>query len=157
MRSSAARDLARDAGQAGFGFGDWFRTGPVDRIAQIKRGIPAARVKLLATRMKVDQRAMFEALNLKAATVNRKAALGETLSRDDGERVMGLAALVGQAEAMVAPEHQGDFDAAAWLATWLREPLPALGGEKPIKLLDTMEGQLLISRTLSQIGSGAYA
>lgn len=157
MASAAKRDVGADPGQGGFGFADWYRTMPVDRIALIKRGIPAARVKLLAARMKVDQRAMFAALNLKAATVNRKAALGETLSCDDGERVMGLAALVGQVEEMVAPEHQERFDAAAWLADWLREPLPALGGEKPIELLDTMEGQALVSRMLAQIGSGAYA
>lgn len=156
MPQAAAARRSADTWQTGAGFADWFRTPPVDRIAVIKRGVPADRVKLLAARMKMDQRAMFAALDLKAATVNRKAALGEPLSRDDGERVMGLAALVGQVEEMVVdPDHR--FDAAAWLANWLREPLPALGGGRPIELLDTMEGQALISRTLAQIGSGAYA
>lgn len=157
MAQAAKRDTLGEEGQAGLAFVDWFRTAPVDRIALIKGGVPAARVKLLAMRMNVDQRAMFAALDLKAATVNRKAAAGEALSRDDGERVMGLAALVGQVEAMVDPDRQDHFDAAAWLANWLREPLPALGGGRPIELLDTMEGQALISRTLAQIGSGAYA
>ena len=66
--------------------------------------------------------------------------------------------LVGQLEAMV--EESGDpdsFDAPGWLSRWLREPLPALGGDKPINLLDTMEGQALISRALAQMQSGAYA
>ena len=49
------------------------------------------------------------------------------------------------------------FNAAEWLSRWLREPLPALGGQMPIKLLDTMAGQALVSQALSRIQSGAYA
>ena len=74
------------------------------------------------------------------------------------ERVVGLARLVGQVEAMV--QEGGDsagFDAALWLAQWLREPVAALGGERPIDLLDTMEGQALVSATLARMESGAYA
>ena len=74
------------------------------------------------------------------------------------ERVVGLVKLVGQIEAMV--EESGDpegFDAPEWLSRWLREPLPALGGDRPINLLDTMEGQALVSRALAQMQSGAFA
>jgi len=66
--------------------------------------------------------------------------------------------MVGQIEAMVeASGYPAGFDAAEWLSHWLREPLPALGGDKPINLLDTMEGQALVSRVLAQMQSGAYA
>ena len=69
-----------------------------------------------------------------------------------------LVKLVGQIEAMVEESGNPDrFDAPEWLSRWLREPLPALGGDKPINLLDTMEGQALVSRALAQMQTCAYA
>ena len=49
------------------------------------------------------------------------------------------------------------FDAPSWLSRWLREPASVFGGTKPIDLLDTMEGQSLVSQALGQVQSGAYA
>ena len=49
------------------------------------------------------------------------------------------------------------FDAAAWLSRWLSEPLPALGGTRPIDLLNTAEGEAQVSTILARIQSGAYA
>jgi putative toxin-antitoxin system antitoxin component (TIGR02293 family) len=135
-----------------------YRASPLDRIGIIKAGIPARDVKLLSQSLSVDQQVMLNALNLKTATVNRKVAQNERLSVEDGERVLGLAKLVGQLEAML--EDAGGakgFDAPSWMSRWLREPLPALGGSRPIDLLDTMEGQALVSSALSRIQSGAYA
>ena len=43
------------------------------------------------------------------------------------------------------------------MSHWLNGPLPALGGARPIDLMDTMEGQALVSATLARIQSGAYA
>ncbi|WP_298283297.1 type II toxin-antitoxin system Prs ADP-ribosylating antitoxin ParS [Acidocella sp.] len=148
----------RDHGTRSFAFVDLYRASPFDRIEVIKAGVSARMVKHFITQLHLEQHVMFEALNLKTATVNKKAARNEPLSAEDSERVVGLAKLVGQLEAMV--EEAGDaegFDAPEWLSRWLREPLPALGGGKPIDLLDTMEGQALVSRALSQIQSGAYA
>jgi putative toxin-antitoxin system antitoxin component (TIGR02293 family) len=101
---------------------------------------------------------VLEALDLPIATFNRKVKANERLSKAESERVVGFARLVGQFEAMI--EEAGDprgFDARSWLSRWLTEPLPALGAVKPINFLDTMEGQALISRTLAQVASGAYA
>ena len=49
------------------------------------------------------------------------------------------------------------FDARGWLAQWLTGPVPALGNARPIDLMGTVEGQELVSKTLAQVGSGAYA
>ena len=76
----------------------------------------------------------------------------------DSKRVLCVARLVGQVQNMV--DEAGDprgFNATAWMARWLNEPLPALGGVRPLDLLDTMESQALVSNTLAQIQSGAYA
>lgn len=141
-----------------FAYKALYRASPVDRIGFIKRGVAARDLKRFIDAMHVDQKVMFDALNLKTATVNKKAASNQALSVEDSERVLGLAKLVGQLEDMV--EESGDaggFNAPEWLSSWLRQPLPALGGVNPIDLLDTMEGQALVSRTLAQIQSGAFA
>jgi len=152
------RARPKTAARRSFAFKDLFNASPVDRVSVIKAGVSARNLKLFVRELDVDQKVMFGALNLKTATVNRKAAKSQLLSIEDSERVVGLAKLVGQLEAMI--EESGDpvgFNATEWLSTWLREPLPALGGGKPIDLLDTMEGQAIVARVLAQIQSGAYA
>ena len=134
-----------------------FRASPEERIRMIKEGVPAAEAKRILFDLSISQSAAFEALRLSAATVNKKAARAEALSTSEGERVLGVAKLVGQLQVMV--EESGDpeeFDAAAWISRWLREPVPALGGQRPLDLLDTMEGQALVSGTLAKLQSGAY-
>ena len=146
------------AAKRSFDYVRLWRAAPAERIEAIKAGVPAREVKRFVVELHLDQSVMFDALNLKTATVNRKAAKDQALSSEESERVLGLAKLVGQLEAMV--EESGDpdgFDAPGWLSTWLREPLPSLGGDRPIALLDTMEGQAVVSQALAQMQSGAYA
>ena len=131
---------------------------PLERISLIKQGVPASDVKRLFADLHIAQGVGFKALNLPTATVNKKAKTGDLLSTEESERVIGLAKLVGQLEAMV--EESGDrtgFDAHAWIARWLIEPLPAFGGARPLDLIDTMEGQGLVSSALAKLQSGAYA
>jgi putative toxin-antitoxin system antitoxin component (TIGR02293 family) len=135
-----------------------YRASPTERIAMIKRGIRATEAKRIFAELELQQGAAFKALNLSPATVNKKAKRNQALSPSQSERVIGMARLVGQLEAMV--EESGDpkgFDAAAWMSRWLGEPLPALGDARPIELMDTMEGQAVVSAALSQMQSGAYA
>jgi putative toxin-antitoxin system antitoxin component (TIGR02293 family) len=135
-----------------------FRASPLERIDMIRRGIPASEAKRIFVDLPIGQGPGFKALNLSIATVNKKAKHGDTLSPEESERIVGFAKLVGQLEAMV--QESGDptnFDARAWMARWLIEPLPALGGVRPAELVDTMEGQALVSAALSKIQSGAYA
>jgi putative toxin-antitoxin system antitoxin component (TIGR02293 family) len=135
-----------------------YRASPAERISMIKRGVPAAEVKRLLTDLNIGQGIGFKALNLPTATVNKKAKTGDLLSTEESERVIGLAKLVGQLEAMV--EESGDpagFDAHAWISQWLTEPLPAFGGARPLDLIDTMEGQGLVASALAKLQSGAYA
>ena len=135
-----------------------YRATPQDRIALARQGIPASEAKRIFADLMPSQAAGFAALNLSTATVNKKAKNGENLSPEESERIIGFAKLLGQLEAMI--EDSGDptnFDAKAWMARWLSEPLPAFGGLRPADLVDTMEGQGLVSTALAQIQSGAYA
>lgn len=139
-------------------FRDVYTASPEDRIKMIRRGMPATEAKRLVQVLGVEQKAFYHALGLKTATVNRKIAQSEQLSSDESERLLGVAKLIGQVEAIVAED--GDpqgFSAPEWISRWLREPLPALGGTAPIDLLDTMEGQAMVGEALARIQSGAYA
>lgn len=161
MAKASAAVPSRKAGRREFApltYLDVFRAEPATRIRMIKAGVNAGVMKRLVSDLDVDQKVFFPALNISIATVNRKALLNETLAPDEGERVVGVAKLVGQLEAIV--EESGDptgFDAKAWISRWLLEPLPALGNDRPLDLLDTMEGQALVSSALAQVQSGAYA
>jgi putative toxin-antitoxin system antitoxin component (TIGR02293 family) len=131
---------------------------PMERIGMIRDGILAATAKHIFEDIGIGQGVAFKALNLSTATVNKKAKQGENLSPEESERVVGFAKLVGQLEAMI--QESGDpagFNARAWIARWLTEPLPAFGGARPADLVDTMEGQALVSSALARMQSGAYA
>ena len=138
-------------------YADLFRASPAARIVMIKGGISAVEAKRIIGELHFAQGIAFSALKLSTATVNRKAARNETLPPSESERVLGVARLIGQLEVMVEESGNAeDFDAAAWMSRWLEEPLPTLGGSRPIDLLDTMEGQSLVSNALARIQSGAY-
>jgi putative toxin-antitoxin system antitoxin component (TIGR02293 family) len=135
-----------------------YRASPLERIDMIKRGVPATEAKRIIEKLSIGQGAALKALNLSPATFNKKAKQDQTLSPAESERVIGMARLVGQLEAMIQESGNPEgFDATAWMSRWLKEPVPALGGARPVDLLDTMEGQALVSRTLAQLQSGAYA
>jgi putative toxin-antitoxin system antitoxin component (TIGR02293 family) len=135
-----------------------YRAAPLERIKRVKAGISAAEAKAILSDLAIPSGRISAVLGIPVSTLNRKAKVAQKLSTDEGERVLGLAKLVGQVQAMV--EDSGDpkgFDARAWTAHWLNTPLPALGGVRPVDLMDTMEGQGLVSETLARIQSGAYA
>ncbi len=156
-RKLAVVVLARDKAEA-LSYITVYRASPLERIDMIRRGILASEVKRIFAELPIGQGAGFKALNFSTATVNKKAKHGDTLSTAESERIVGFVKLVGQLEAMI--QDAGDptnFDARAWMARWLTEPLPAFGGARPADLVDTMEGQSLVSAALAKIQSGAYA
>jgi len=110
--------------------------------------------------MDTPQDKFYRILHLSPATVNRKAQRNEELSAEDGERVLGVTTLIGQVEEMLRnsgdPDQVRGFDAAKWVARWLDEPIPALGGQCPGDYMDTIEGQRVISNLLATMQSGAY-
>ena len=139
-------------------FATLLKTEPAHRIALARDGVSAAWLSELATRMGIPQDRVFAYLGIPRSTAIRKIQQSKLLSTDEGERVLGIARLVGLVEKIVreSGEPKG-FDAARWLAGWLEQALPALGGQKPGELLDTATGQQLVAGLLSQIQSGAYA
>ena len=135
-----------------------YRVDPQARIAAIRKGIPASTVGALSSTMGMSKELLLASLGLSRATISRKEKDQTALSKDESERVLGVASLIGKVQTMV--EESGDpagFDAAHWVADWLAKPLPALGGATPASYMDTFEGQKLVAELLSMSQSGAYA
>lgn len=73
------------------------------------------------------------------------------LSPAEGQRVRGFGPLLGQRQTMVRESGNPEgFDAASWLSAWMTTPVPALGGARPLDLMDTMTGQALVSPVHAQ-------
>nr|WP_093125777.1 antitoxin Xre/MbcA/ParS toxin-binding domain-containing protein [Variovorax sp. OK605] len=108
--------------------------------------------------MGVSKDKLLVILGLPRATIQRKVKKNQPLSAEESSRVLGIGRLIGQTQAMVETSGTPDgFDAATWVAQWLDQPLSALGGQRPAALMDTAEGQAIVSNMLSRTQSGAYA
>lgn len=135
-----------------------YTLGPVDRIEAVKAGVPAQVLATLAEDMHVTRDQLFAWAGIPRATANRKVSQSALLSQDESERVLGIARLIGLVEQVVAESGAIDgFDAAVWTASWLAQPLAALGGRKPGEFIDTADGRDLVAGLVAQMQSGAYA
>lgn len=145
-------------GQPDLSFANIYRVEPIDRIKLIRAGVPARYVNVISDSMGITKDALFKFLNLPKSTMDKKSVANQMLPIEQGERLLGMAKLVGQVEAIVTESGNPDgFNAARWVADWLEKPSPALGGVKPSAYLDTVSGQEMISDLLSKIQTGAYA
>lgn len=52
--------------------------------------------------------------------------------------------------------HGSNFDSSEWLVNWLDEPVPALGGRKPIQVLQEVDGFEAVHAILARMESGTY-
>ncbi len=115
-------------------------------------------VNVISREMDITKDRFVRIIGLPRATVTRKIANKASLSADESERLIGLAKLIGQVEAIVsATGAPAGFKPAKWFGEWISLPLPALGGRRPEDLLDTADGRELVSKLLAQMQSGAYA
>lgn len=144
--------------QMDLSFSNLYRVEPMDRIRLIRGGVPARYINVISDSMGITKETLFKFLNLPKSTIDKKSVANQMLPIEQGERLIGMAKLVGQVESIVAESGNPDgFDAAKWVAGWLEKPSPALGGEKPSAYLDTVSGQEMISDLLAKIQTGAYA
>jgi putative toxin-antitoxin system antitoxin component (TIGR02293 family) len=135
-----------------------YRASVIDRMSLVEQGVPSRYLRVLATLMQIPVDRLYRTLGLVRPTVDRKMRLSRPLSANESERVLGLARLIGQAQSMVEESGRpGDFDAAKWIAKWLDQPLPALGGRIPAEFMVTADGRHCVADLLAQQQSGTYA
>jgi putative toxin-antitoxin system antitoxin component (TIGR02293 family) len=136
----------------------FYKAPVLTQIAWVKSGLGARDAKRILNQLRLPQGEALAALHIPAATMNRKARTNASLSPAEAERVLGVGRLLGQVQTMVRESGNPDgFDVSAWLSAWMSAPVPALGGARPLDLMDTMTGQALVAQLLAQMQSGAYA
>lgn len=137
------------------------RCTPLERVALLRAGVPAALIPLLVEAMGISREQLYETVGLARSTGDRKLKKGQSLDVGQAEALLETARLIGQLQRMLEesgdPDLPENFSAARWLAGWLYDPLPSLGGRAPAELMDTAEGRSVVSRLLLQMQTGAYA
>ena len=131
---------------------------PMETVELIKRGVSPDFLTRLSRDLNRSMRYVVLTIGMAPTSASRKLARQTPLAPDESERALGMAKLIGQAESIVQQSgNPAGFDAGKWVADWIETPQPALGGHRPDELLDTAEGQRMISDLLARMQSGAYS
>ncbi len=119
-----------------------------DLIAVSRKGIPKKAVTALLARLDIKQPDMYTILHLSPRTWQRYSD-DKLLSQDVTERALKLAELYAQGEAV--------FGATDRFQGWMTHQSIALGGKRPIDMLDTLYGFQVIRDEITRIEYGILA
>ncbi len=120
---------------------------PLDRVHQVRRGLPVEAVEFLLENARLTA-SELDQIVLPRKTLAHRRKLG-TLTPEQSDRLLRVTRLLATAE-----ETFGNPDKAA---LWLRRPTTALGGERPLDLLDTDAGSREVEFLLGRISHGIAA
>lgn len=123
-----------------------------------EEGVPAIVVLLISKVLNESTLRVLNVLGLPYSTYRRRVETCKPLPEVAGYRVVALIRLVAKLRQMLAesgdPVLVRDFDVEAWLFVWLREPCHSLGGESPVDLLGSFDGQRAIDGLLDRMLGG---
>jgi putative toxin-antitoxin system antitoxin component (TIGR02293 family) len=110
--------------------------------------LPYATLEALATRFAIPQDVLVRILHLPPRTLARRKK-SRRLSAEESDRLLRLARVGARAEEV--------FSSRERAGTWLRGPVRALGGVRPLDLLDTDLGAQQVEQVLGRIEHGVYS
>lgn len=132
---------------------------PMQLVEVERSGVSGVLLKDMAREINIPVLRLYDIVGVPKATAEKKAAENGVIAGAGGQAAIGMARLLGIAQALVdnstAAQARG-FDAGQWLGRWIELPQPALGGRKPADLLDTPTGVNVVARVLGAIESGAF-
>jgi putative toxin-antitoxin system antitoxin component (TIGR02293 family) len=138
-------------------FSALYKLEPLETVGVVKKGVPARFLVRIIKDMARPKHYVVQMLGLAPSTATRKMESNATLNLDESERVLGMGKLIGQVQTIVEESGEASgFDAAKWVAEWIKTPQRALGGKRPDELLDTADGRQLVSDLIARQQSGAY-
>jgi putative toxin-antitoxin system antitoxin component (TIGR02293 family) len=127
----------------------------------LEHGVPTRMVGVIAETLGEPASAVMALLGVSLTTLRRKEEAGEPLPDVAGHRVMALLRLVATLRRLLAESGDAQalaqFDLEAWVARWLRLPLPQMGGKTPAQLLRNPEGQRALEQVLERMRGGLPA
>jgi len=116
--------------------------------ARVRSGLPYACLETLATRFSIGREELTVVLALPPRTLARRKR-ERRLRADESDRLLRLGRI-----AVLAEEVLGDRERAG---RWLHEPSQALGGERPLDLLDTDLGARQVEDVLTRLAHGVHS
>jgi putative toxin-antitoxin system antitoxin component (TIGR02293 family) len=127
----------------------------------VEAGVPAWTVDVIAESTGKPSTSVMEMLGLSATTFRRKDEAKEPLPDVVGHRVMGWLRIAATLRRLLEesgdPDALASFDLATWLAEWMRQSLPALGGKSPAEMLRNPEGLRAVEQLIERMRGGLPA
>jgi putative toxin-antitoxin system antitoxin component (TIGR02293 family) len=136
-------------------------SGDVLLFEAVELGVPTYLVDMIAGALNEPPSRVMDWIGVAPTTFKRKDEAKEMLPEAAGQRVMGLlrvmATLRRALEESGDPDQFVSFDLEAWLAGWLKEPLPELKHKTPAEMLKNAEGQRALAQIIERMRGGLPA
>jgi putative toxin-antitoxin system antitoxin component (TIGR02293 family) len=119
-----------------------------DFVKVVERGVPVASLAALSRQEALSPEEV-DRLIIPRRTLAHRKARQQPLNRAESERAVRVASVTALADETFANQ--------AKARTWLRRATSALGGQRPIDLLDSEPGARVVEQLLYRIGHGIAA
>jgi putative toxin-antitoxin system antitoxin component (TIGR02293 family) len=113
---------------------------------QIRRGLPVRALDQLAQLLQVDRASLASLLGVSMRTLQRKSGENQRLGPAASDRLARVRRILDLATGVLGEREKG--------ARWLTSRSRALGGEVPLRMLDTDQGTQRVQQELHQIEFG---
>jgi putative toxin-antitoxin system antitoxin component (TIGR02293 family) len=120
-----------------------------DLVEQVRAGLPASTVNLLADALSMQRAQVAKCLNIPSRTLSRRLATKSRLTPDESDRTLRMAHIVALANEVLGAEDKA--------SRWMVNPNRALAGKRPFDLLDTELGVRSVEQILYAIAYGMYS
>ncbi len=120
---------------------------PLEQIETIRKGLATQVFDQLAVTLGLGKEALARSLNINPQTLRKRKS--RLLSAEEAEKSLRAARVFTFATEVLGTEEKARL--------WLNDQIPALGGKRPIDLLDTDVGAHQVTNLLGGIKWGMYA
>lgn len=125
-------------------------SGPMERVSVIRSGVPFSAIDVISKKINIPIKSTLGILGLPQTTYNKKKVSKALLDSRDSELLLQISELIDFGSE-VFNEEEAKFQ------SWLQKPNTALGGAKPLELLDTISGINEVRSCLNRIEYGNFA
>ncbi len=122
---------------------------PFELIGRIRAGLPTRALDTLLARLGVNAKDASRVLGIAPRTLSRKRNGAARLNPAESDRVARVARIFATVVSTLGDEERA--------RGWLCDPNRALGGVRPLDLLDTEIGAREVENVLGRIAYGVYS
>lgn len=114
-----------------------------------REGLPVETLPVLAEELALERKALVRIVGISDRTLSRRLAKRERLTAEESDRTVRLARIYART--------LDTFGSGQKASSWLQHPNRALGGQRPLDLLDTDGGVREVETILGRIDYGLYS